>query len=461
MIGTGPAARWCEQSARRVGKPTHRARASEGVNSVFSRTRKRQPLRVLHIIDGLGEGGVESWLWDLVRLSDPDRIQHRFVCVAPRGQAVAISDRLQQAGVSARRTWLSTVIDAIPLRGQHALWSMLGPYEAQPRLAGGYGRAALEYLRFNPDILHAHRPAGLRVGAWLKAWSGKPLVYGVWNRLSEFVDDGRLRDRESLHEAVDHFILDESYSADLDAMGVPTDRVHALRAVADIAATASCARQKSQHRARVRRQLGIPLDAPIAICVGRLHAAKGHQYAVEALPLMLQRVPDLHLLLVGDGPEADTLRITAETLGVAARTRMVGFIEEPLPFYAAADVFLRTLAFEGDNRASFAAMAMGLPVVGFDTGCASDHLARVGHGRLVQSGNAVELAAAAADLLTSPDRGRSLGERGASYAATHLDISDGVEMLTSVCEQLYGVYPTPVRVAYEGGARARRAERVA
>jgi hypothetical protein len=34
-------------------------------------------------------------------------------------------------------------------------------------------------------------------------------------------------------------------------------------------------------------------------------------------------------------------------------------------------------------------------------------------------------------------------------------------MLTSVCEQLYGLYPTPVHVAYEGGAHAPRAERVA
>jgi glycosyltransferase involved in cell wall biosynthesis len=431
------------------------------VNQVFSRAATREPLRVLHLIDGLGEGGVESWLWDVVRLSDPDRIQHRIVSVAPRGPAPTISDRLQNAGAGARRTWLSTLVDALPLRGQHALWSMLGPYEAQPRLAGGYGRAALEYLRFNPDVLLAHRPAGLRVGAWLKAWSGKPLVYGVWNRLAESAGDDRTSDWERLHEAVDHFILDESYAADLDAIGVPGDRVHALRAVADITGALSCARQRSQHRARVRRQLGIPLDAPIALCVGRLHTAKGHQCAIEALPLALQRVPDLHLVLIGDGPEADTLRITAETLGVAARTRMVGFVDEPLPFYAAADVFLRTLAFEGDNRASFAAMAMGLPVVGFDTGCASDHLARVGHGRLVAPGDAVELAAATADLLTSPDRGRGLGERGASYAAAHLDISDGVEMLTSVCEQLYGVYPTPVRVAYEGSAHSRRAERVA
>jgi glycosyltransferase involved in cell wall biosynthesis len=416
---------------------------------VFNRPNRREPLRVLHIIDGLGEGGVESWLWDLVRLSDPDRVQHRIVSVAPRGSAIAVSERLQQAGAGARRTWLSTVIDAIPLRGQHALWSMLGPYDAQPRVAGGYGRAALEYLRFNPDVLHAHRLNGLQVGAWLKAWTARPLIYGVWNRLSELRGDGRgsADDYAALHEAVDHFILDESYAAELETLGVPADRVHALRAVADIAAASRCARQKAQHRARVRRQLGIPPDAPIALCVGRLHAAKGHRHAIEALPLALTRVPDLHLVLVGDGPEADTLRITADTLGLASRVHLTGFIDEPLPFYAAADVFLRTLAFEGDNRASFAAMAMGLPVVGFDTCCASDHLSRVGHGRLVKPGDAAGLAAATVDLLTSPDRGRSLGARGATYAAAHLDVHEGVEMLTSLCEGLYGVYPTPVRVS--------------
>src|SRR5689334_2561805 len=44
-----------------------------------------RPLRVLHIIDTLGGGGSERLVWDIVRLSDPARVQHRVVTIFPDG----------------------------------------------------------------------------------------------------------------------------------------------------------------------------------------------------------------------------------------------------------------------------------------------------------------------------------------------------------------------------------------
>jgi len=47
-----------------------------------------RPLRVLHIIDTLGGGGSERLVWDIVRLSDPARVQHRVVTIFPDGYLV-------------------------------------------------------------------------------------------------------------------------------------------------------------------------------------------------------------------------------------------------------------------------------------------------------------------------------------------------------------------------------------
>src|SRR5215213_2104908 len=47
-----------------------------------------RPLRVLHIIDTLGGGGSERLVWDIVRLSDPARVEHRVVTIFRDGYLV-------------------------------------------------------------------------------------------------------------------------------------------------------------------------------------------------------------------------------------------------------------------------------------------------------------------------------------------------------------------------------------
>src|SRR5215212_8692233 len=47
-----------------------------------------RPVRVLHIIDTLGGGGSERLVWDIVRLSDPARVQHMVVTIFPDGYLV-------------------------------------------------------------------------------------------------------------------------------------------------------------------------------------------------------------------------------------------------------------------------------------------------------------------------------------------------------------------------------------
>src|SRR5215217_6006612 len=49
---------------------------------------KTRPVRVLHIIDTLGGGGSERLVWDIVRLSDPTRVEHRVVTIFPDGYLV-------------------------------------------------------------------------------------------------------------------------------------------------------------------------------------------------------------------------------------------------------------------------------------------------------------------------------------------------------------------------------------
>ena len=61
---------------------------------------KTRALRVLHIIDTLGGGGSERLVWDIVRLSDPARVQHRVVTIFREGYLATpvYAERLRQLG---------------------------------------------------------------------------------------------------------------------------------------------------------------------------------------------------------------------------------------------------------------------------------------------------------------------------------------------------------------------------
>ncbi len=88
--------------------------------------------------------------------------------------------------------------------------------------------------------------------------------------------------------------------------------------------------------------------------------------------------------------------------------------------------------FESENLSSYQAMAMGLPVVGFDTGCETELLAKSGHGVLVPTKNSDALAGAVAGILSLPDRGVQIGARGADYCRQHLDIARTISELTDL-----------------------------
>lgn len=98
--------------------------------------------------------------------------------------------------------------------------------------------------------------------------------------------------------------------------------------------------------------------------VGSLRAVKNHARLLEAVA----RVPDVHLLLVGDGEERPALERRAAAPDLAGRVRFAGYQESPAPFYQAMDVFALSSDSEQMPVALLEAMASALPVVSTDVG---------------------------------------------------------------------------------------------
>ena len=398
------------------------------------------PVRVLHVIDGLGGGGIERWLWDIVRLSDQESYRYQVVTVQPDETGSAYVDRLRRHGAydpprrSPVLSFLGRAIDSAVVRVRRNP----SPSRVYPgRLLQSYTLAFRRLIgslhHFRPDLIHAHGFHAFAAALVVRRFSGVPLVHTVPSLFSQMVDAGftwmpPLYARA--HRWVDRFFTGASVD-ELVGRGIPRTKIELTEASVDLESVALADAARETHAAEIRRVLALSADARIALSVGRLHPSKGHQLTLEALPSLLARHPALHWVVLGEGDARCSLESRSVALGVQSHVHLIGFREDPLPYYAAADVYLRTPIFEAENFSSLNAMAMGLPVVGFDTGARTEHIPKVGHGVLVPKGDAASLADAVSRILSSPDLGRSMGHLGAAYSRTHLDIRQSVAQFTS------------------------------
>jgi GalNAc-alpha-(1->4)-GalNAc-alpha-(1->3)-diNAcBac-PP-undecaprenol alpha-1,4-N-acetyl-D-galactosaminyltransferase len=141
------------------------------------------------------------------------------------------------------------------------------------------------------------------------------------------------------------------------------------------------------------------LDGPLFLAVGRLHRQKAYDVLLRAMARLTESHPQWRLVVLGDGALRESLLAEAEALGVAGRVEWRGRVDDPFPYYRAAQVFVMPSRFEGTPNALLEAMSCGLPAVVSDTsGGALDYVVEEESGLVVRVEDAEALAAAMARL---------------------------------------------------------------
>ncbi len=149
----------------------------------------------------------------------------------------------------------------------------------------------------------------------------------------------------------------------------------------------------------------------VVIAVGRLVPIKNVRLLLDAMPLLRERVPAAHLIVVGEGPELRSLVARARALGIQDALTFTGYVPlTALPgYYRSADVFALTSDFDNSPNVVLEAMASQLPVVATDVGGVHAFVEKGRGGDLVASRDAAQLAAALASWLETPERRRIAG----------------------------------------------------
>jgi glycosyltransferase involved in cell wall biosynthesis len=153
-------------------------------------------------------------------------------------------------------------------------------------------------------------------------------------------------------------------------------------------------------------------DLPLAGMVSVLRPQKDPLLAVRAARLIDGAAAHGRLAIVGNGELRGAVEAEIEKLGLSEQVRWFPFAGGVEPYLAALDVFVLPSSWEALPLSVLEAMSCGLPVIATTVGGVPEAVLDGVTGRLVEPGDAVALAGAMGELLSSQERRRELGDRG-------------------------------------------------
>ncbi|MGH9410008.1 MAG: glycosyltransferase, partial [Vicinamibacterales bacterium] len=165
--------------------------------------------------------------------------------------------------------------------------------------------------------------------------------------------------------------------------------------------------------------LGVPVDALIVGTIARLDPVKNLETLIEALAhthrtTLLQP----HAVIVGAGPQLAALERLAGARGLGAFVHFAGHREDAREWLPEFDLFVNSSISEGVSLTILEAMAAALPIVATAVGGTPEVIVNGSTGVLVPARDPAQLARAAAQILSDPDRRREMGRAARSRVET-------------------------------------------
>jgi len=306
-----------------------------------------------------------------------------------------------------------------------------------------YLDAALSYrafevgLRIRPTIIHAHLHEGALIGAVLKRIVRAPLVFDFQGSMtSEMIDHHFLSGKDSrlyqplrhleywINKQADALITSSDNAAQMlrREFGFPVDRLYTVVDGINTDRFRPIA-QTPEWRAeqqRLRAEMGIPAGRKVVVYLGVLAPYQGINVLMEAAQKIVPAMPNVHFLIMGY-PGVDSYGNLAKALGVADHVSLPGRImyKDTHAYLALGDVAVAPKMSETEGSGKIPQyMAMGLPVVTFDTPVSREYLGDL--GIYAQFGSADDLAMKLRLALEQHEWAQRLGRLGREQAVRQL-----------------------------------------
>ena len=168
--------------------------------------------------------------------------------------------------------------------------------------------------------------------------------------------------------------------------------------------------QRSVDSVRIRQALGFAEDARLMAMVGTFKRQKGHAFLIEATSQIIERFPDLHILLIGDGELRGEMEVQVQARNLDNNIHFLGSRSDIPDLLAVSDFFVLPSLWEGLPMALLEAMASALPIIATKVSGSQQVMVSQETGLLIDPGDADQLAEAMATMLTQPEEAKAMGQ---------------------------------------------------
>jgi glycosyltransferase involved in cell wall biosynthesis len=384
-------------------------------------------MKLFYVINGLGPGGAERSLADLLPFYRRAGIDPTVICLRHREHGMEGEVRI---GGSELRF----------LRGGGIL---------------GNARELRKLIRRDrPDLVHTTIFEADIVGRLAAAGLGVPVLTSLVNTS---YDPVRLKDpnirpsRLTATRLVDgwtarhltthfHAITQAVKDSAVESLGIRASRVTVVERGRE---RHRLGHPGAQRRAAARAALGLGPGDEVLVTVGRQEFQKGQRHLLEAFAAIAQSRPRLVLLIVGrEGHATAELRQVHQESGLGERVRFLGYRSDVAEMLAAADLFVFPSLYEGLGGALIEAMALGLPIVASDIPALREVVEEGNNAMLVPPGDPRALADALRRMLDDPARAATFGERSLRIFEDRFTIERSAERMIRLCHEVAG-FPAP------------------
>ncbi len=168
-----------------------------------------------------------------------------------------------------------------------------------------------------------------------------------------------------------------------------------------------------------KEALGLDPNRRYILCVGELRPNKNQPMMIRAMQQVVQQVPDVTLLLAGNGPEQQNLESLITACHLTDAVQMLGYTTRLQEYQQISDLAVSCSYREGLPLNIVEAMLTGNPVVATTNRGHNSLITPGENGYLVKPGDVDSLAECVTRLLTDPDLAHRFGENGQAFARAY------------------------------------------
>jgi len=369
-------------------------------------------LPVIHIRNSIVVGGVETTLVGWMKYFEQSGVAARLFCFRNAGNShLAYQDYLTERAIPC---------ELLP-------WSTLKLFPmAVARLVAA--------IRSLPGcVIHTHDVRSDIVGLMAARLTRTPIMSTchAWHDVA-----GKVRFLEYIDARVLQHVdlvgnVSEATRRGSIMRGIPEHKAITLYSGIDLAPF-----QVSIDRTQARSAFGIDPHAFVIGNVARLYPEKGQNLLIKAAAQLAGHCPDMHFIIVGEGPLQHKLIQLADQLGVSDQVHILEFQHDLARLLAALDLFALPSYAEGTPMVIYSAMAMGLPIVASRIDGVAEVLQDGRTARFIDAGDVDALSKEILSLYRSHDARAAMGREAKAVVHKHYSAHKATSALATIYRDL-------------------------